>query len=126
MAYTPEGEPFPLKPGQTWFEVVSQYTELDQSGQIWKFHFQTPPIPKWKIYLLEPGVSPLEWFYEDQNPGKVMPWNGVIETPEIPEEGDSDPENFEPEDGDSNADNFESPDLDELAVQGGAGERSRG
>ena len=26
--FTPEGEPFPLKPGQTWFEVVSQYTEL--------------------------------------------------------------------------------------------------
>jgi len=86
--YTPEGEPFPLKPGQTWFEVVSQYTELDQSGQTWKFHFQTPPAPQWKIYLLNPGVSPLEWFYEDQNPGKIMPWNGVIETPAVTEESD--------------------------------------
>jgi hypothetical protein len=88
--YTLEGEPFPLKPGQTWFEVVSQYTELEQSGQVWKFHFQTPPIPYGKIYLLDPGVNPLEWFYEDQNPGKWMPWNGVIETPVPDNEGRGD------------------------------------
>jgi hypothetical protein len=30
----------------------------------------------------------LEWFYEDQNPGKIMPWNGVIETPAATEESD--------------------------------------
>lgn len=86
--YTPEGDPFPLKPGQTWFEVVSQYTELEHSGQTWKYHFQTPPIPYGKIYLLDPGVNPLEWFFEDQNPGKIMPWNGIVETP-TPESEDS-------------------------------------
>lgn len=78
---TPEGDPFPLKPGQTWFEVVSQYTELERDGSTWRFHFQLPPVPSGRIYLLDPDVSPLEWFYEDQNPGKIMPWNGVIETP---------------------------------------------
>ena len=80
--FTLEGKPFPLRPGQTWFEVVSQYTELDRQGSTWRFHFQLPPVPNGRIYLLNPGVSPLEWFYADQNPGKFMPWNGVIETPE--------------------------------------------
>jgi hypothetical protein len=79
--FTPEGEPFPLKPGQTWFEVVSQYTELSQAGSEWRFHFQVPPVPTGRIYLLDPEVSPLEWFFDDQNPGKIRPWNGVIETP---------------------------------------------
>ncbi len=78
---TPQGKPFPLKPGQTWFEVVSQYTELDHQGSTWNFHFQLPPDAFGSIYVMDPGVSPLEWFYEDQNPGKIMPWNGVIETP---------------------------------------------
>ncbi|HAY84103.1 MAG TPA: hypothetical protein DCY42_04020 [Chloroflexi bacterium] len=84
--YTLAGDPFPLKPGQTWFEVVSQYTELEHSGQVWNYHFHTPPIPNGKIYLLDAGVNPLEWFFEDQNPGKPMPWNGVIETPAVDED----------------------------------------
>ena len=79
--YTPDGEPFPLKPGRTWFEVVSQYTDFQRDGQTWYFHFQTPPVPYGRVYLIDPGVSPLEWFYEFQNPGKIMPWNGVIDTP---------------------------------------------
>ncbi|MBN2045097.1 MAG: DUF3048 domain-containing protein [Anaerolineales bacterium] len=79
--FTLEGEPFALKPGQTWFEVVSQYTELDREGSSWSFHFQLPPDTFGSIYVMDPNVSPLEWFYEDQNPGKIMPWNGVIETP---------------------------------------------
>jgi hypothetical protein len=85
---TPEGDPFPLKPGQTWFEVVSQYTELEREGSTWRFHFQLPPVPNGRIYELDPDFSPLEWFYEDQNPGKIMPWNGVIDTPLPTQEGD--------------------------------------
>lgn len=79
--YTPEGDPFPLKPGQTWFEVISQYTTLEREGHLWFYHFALPPATLGSIYDLNPNVNPLEWFYEFQNPGKIMPWNGVIETP---------------------------------------------
>jgi len=79
--YTLDGEPFPLKPGQTWFEVVSQYTTLEHEGQTWSYEFALPPATLGSIYVMDPGVSPLEWFWEFQNPGIPMPWNGVIETP---------------------------------------------
>lgn len=77
--YTLDGEPFPLKPGQTWFEVVSQYTTLDRNGQTWKYEFALPPVELGSVYVMDPDASPLEWFWKFQNPGKPMPWNGVIE-----------------------------------------------
>jgi hypothetical protein len=80
--YTPEGKPFPLKPGKTWFEVVSQYTTLEREGYTWYYQFELPPALIGSIYDLDPDVNPLEWFWEFQNPGIPMPWNGIIETPE--------------------------------------------
>ncbi|MGD2027307.1 MAG: DUF3048 domain-containing protein [Anaerolineales bacterium] len=77
--YSPEGEPFPFKPGQTWFQVLSQYTEFDHDGDEWGFIFQLPPAENGPINLLDAGLRPLDWFYLDQNPGKPVPWNGVIE-----------------------------------------------
>jgi len=40
------GEPFSLKPGNTWFEVVSQQSTLDHNGDDWRFYFNLPEIPK--------------------------------------------------------------------------------
>ncbi|MEJ2758813.1 MAG: DUF3048 domain-containing protein [Anaerolineales bacterium] len=77
--YTPEGDSFPLKPGQTWFQVMSQYTEFSHDGEEWGFVFQLPPGEFGTIYTLDPDERPLDWFFADQNPGKTMPWNGVVE-----------------------------------------------
>jgi hypothetical protein len=40
------GEPFSLKPGNTWFEVVSQQTTMAQNGNDWRFYFNLPQIPE--------------------------------------------------------------------------------
>jgi hypothetical protein len=40
--YDSEGVPVPLKPGQTWFEVVSYQTTWDRSKSIVRFH--EPPV----------------------------------------------------------------------------------
>lgn len=77
--YTPSGDPFPLKPGQTWFQVMSQYTEFTHDGEEWGFVFQLPPAELGSVYTMEAAERPLDWFFEDQNPGKTMPWNGVVE-----------------------------------------------
>jgi hypothetical protein len=37
-----EGNPFPFKPGQTWFEVLSKPADVDQSGNTWHFTFHMP------------------------------------------------------------------------------------
>ena len=79
--YTLDGEPFPLKPGQTWFEVVSQYTNMERSGQTWKFDFALPPVELGSVYVMDPNATSLEWFWDFQNPGKSRPWNGVILSP---------------------------------------------
>jgi hypothetical protein len=38
----PDGTPFPCKPGQTWFEVMSKPTEIEKSGSSWRFIFKMP------------------------------------------------------------------------------------
>jgi hypothetical protein len=68
--YTPEGNPFPLKPGTTWFEVMSQYAQISNSGMAWQLTFGTPPDPG-KIVAPE-GETPLDWYFRDQNP--YLPW----------------------------------------------------
>ncbi len=68
--YTPDGNPFPLKPGTTWFEVMSQYTEVKNSGMDWWFTFGTPPDPG---HIVAPeGDTPLDWYFRTQNP--YLPW----------------------------------------------------
>jgi hypothetical protein len=37
-----QGQPFPLKPGNTWFEVVGTGTQHTQQGADWRFMFQIP------------------------------------------------------------------------------------
>ncbi len=37
------GKPFPLKPGQTWFEVLSLQSTVTQDQQGWRFNFILPP-----------------------------------------------------------------------------------
>jgi hypothetical protein len=68
--YTPEGNPFPLRPGTTWFEVMSQYSHISNSGMAWQFTFVTPPDPEGIIAPV--GETPLDWFFRDQNP--YLPW----------------------------------------------------
>jgi hypothetical protein len=39
----PNGQPFPLKPGNTWFEVLSDLSKLDPEGEAgWHFEFVLP------------------------------------------------------------------------------------
>ena len=39
----PNGQPFPLKPGNTWFEVLSDLSTLEQQGDTgWHFDFVLP------------------------------------------------------------------------------------
>jgi hypothetical protein len=68
--YTPEGNLFPLKPGTTWFEVMSQYSQISNNGMSWQFTFGTPPDPG-RIIAPE-GETPLDWYFRDQNP--YLPW----------------------------------------------------
>lgn len=41
-----KGNPFPLKPGNTWFEVVSQQTTLAREGDDMRFYFNLPDVPE--------------------------------------------------------------------------------
>ena len=52
--FTPDGEPFPLKPGQTWYQVVSLETEYGQDGNQWRFNFSPPPEPEEPIWPPSP------------------------------------------------------------------------
>ena len=45
-----EGDPFPLKPGQTWYQVLSWETTLGQEDEDWRFRFYTPEVPDEPIY----------------------------------------------------------------------------
>ena len=38
----PNGAPFPLKPGNVWFEVLSNLTTHQVEGKTWKFYFNFP------------------------------------------------------------------------------------
>jgi hypothetical protein len=42
LLYTPIMEPFPLKPGRTFFEVVGATSKLDSKGGHWKLDFTIP------------------------------------------------------------------------------------
>ncbi len=37
-----DGTPFPLKPGQTWFEVMGIRSSIDQNGSVWRFQHLMP------------------------------------------------------------------------------------
>jgi hypothetical protein len=41
----PNGAPYPLKPGNTWFEVLSAGGPHRVDGPIWRFEFVQPPAP---------------------------------------------------------------------------------
>jgi hypothetical protein len=68
------GESFPLRPGQTWFQVVSEETVLEQNGQYWYFQFELPEVDPEKKYRINMDADPLTWFFRDQNP--LLPWPG--------------------------------------------------
>jgi hypothetical protein len=39
----PDGKPYPFKPGNTWFEVVGQSSQvLDKGNGVWRFVFKIP------------------------------------------------------------------------------------
>ena len=38
----PDGTPFPFKPGTTWFEVIGQRSQVEQTGQGWRFIHKMP------------------------------------------------------------------------------------
>lgn len=38
----PDGQPYPFKPGTTWFQVVSQATTLELGADAWRFEFSMP------------------------------------------------------------------------------------
>lgn len=66
--YTMDGEPFPLKPGQTWYQVINPEAEVSHNGQYWRFVFVPPEKPAEGIIIKPNGDSPLDWFYLQQNP----------------------------------------------------------
>ncbi|MCJ7626453.1 MAG: DUF3048 domain-containing protein [Anaerolineaceae bacterium] len=39
-----DGTPFPFKPGQTWFEVLSDPTNVEKQGDSWRFTFRMPEL----------------------------------------------------------------------------------
>ena len=41
----PNGSPFPLKPGITFFQVLHTTSEIIDSGLVWTFNFRRPPVP---------------------------------------------------------------------------------
>jgi hypothetical protein len=73
--YDMNGEPLQLRPGQTWFEVVSYQTELTHDGHYWYFLFHLPELAPDERYRLNPDADPLTWFFRDQNPS--LPWPGA-------------------------------------------------
>ncbi|MBN1230857.1 MAG: DUF3048 domain-containing protein [Anaerolineales bacterium] len=54
--YDLDGEPFPLKPGQTWIEVMSEEYEYHHSGVDYRFTFKLPSLP---IQPLNPTAKPI-------------------------------------------------------------------
>ncbi len=40
--YYADGRPFPLNPGQTWYEIVGSTSTLVQAGDAWRFQFSIP------------------------------------------------------------------------------------
>jgi len=38
----PDGTPFPLKPGTTWFQVVNTHSPIEQDDGVWRFIFDLP------------------------------------------------------------------------------------
>jgi len=73
--YDMNGQAFPLRPGQTWFEVVSTDTELTHEGHYWYFLFHLPELYPDQRYRINPDADPLTWFFRDQNPS--LPWPGA-------------------------------------------------
>lgn len=47
--YTPEGEYFPLKPGETWYQIISEESSLVNNGVDWRFTFIPPEVPDYPI-----------------------------------------------------------------------------
>lgn len=43
--YTLDGDLFPLKPGQTWYQVFSLESTLDIRASDWRFSFNPPEVP---------------------------------------------------------------------------------
>ena len=65
--FTQDGEPFPLKPGSTWFEVVSTDTSLARDYEDWRFYFNPPAVPEdlSSNPINEAGVdAPNGWFWD--------------------------------------------------------------
>lgn len=58
--YGANGEHFPLKPGQTWYQVLSLETWQSQQGDQWTFFFDPPEVPDEPILppTPTPTVSP--------------------------------------------------------------------
>jgi hypothetical protein len=46
---TPDGDHFPLKPGVTWYQVISEETTLERNAVDWRFTFQPPKDPGYPI-----------------------------------------------------------------------------
>ena len=45
----PDGSRYPLKPGTTWYQVVTPETTLEKNGKQWRFTFDLPIVVKpWK------------------------------------------------------------------------------
>ncbi len=38
----PDGKPFPLKPGNTWFEIVGSTSGFENDADVWRFKFSIP------------------------------------------------------------------------------------
>ena len=44
--FTPDGEYFPLKPGSTWYQIISEESTFSQENGIdWRFTFDPPEVP---------------------------------------------------------------------------------
>lgn len=55
---TLQGEPFALKAGQTWYQVLSLESSALQQGSQWRFNFSPPPVPAEPIYPPTPTALP--------------------------------------------------------------------
>jgi hypothetical protein len=73
--YSPNGEPYPLKPGTTWYEVMSEESEYYNDGVDWRFTFNLPDLPAEPLNpTVKPPFTPTPRL-EDQ------PFEGVDATP---------------------------------------------
>ncbi|MFM8322492.1 MAG: DUF3048 domain-containing protein [Chloroflexota bacterium] len=45
LRLTLNGRPYALKPGSTWFEILSAASEMSAAAQVWKFNFIPPQRP---------------------------------------------------------------------------------